>query len=143
MVTASEALALLPTDASLRDLVQLFADSVVGERLLTPEEAAEELKVSRSTIYEFMIEGLPWCPVNGRGRRIYHSELHDWYRARGHGEQRSQPPRAAATAAKVKTKSARTRAGANARAAADAICGGTDRASLLELVRGARRNGGH
>ena len=142
-MTASEALALLPADASLGDLVQLFADSFVSERLLTPEEAAQELRVSRSTIYEFMTEGLPWCPVNGRGRRIYHSELHDWYRARrGHGGQRPRPRRAAASAAKVKTKSARTRAGASSRTATGAICGGTDRASLLELVRGARRSGG-
>lgn len=52
-------------------------------RLLTINEAAEFLRVSRTTLYNLMARGLPYVPVCGRGlqrskRRFRQEDLDRW-----------------------------------------------------------------
>jgi excisionase family DNA binding protein len=138
-VRISEAAALLPPEPTLQDLLRALAELTRADRTLTPAEAADELRVGRSTIYKLMSEGLPWHPVGARGRRIYATELHDWLRSR---RDRDQERRAAARSARGAGAGPRKRrrpAGAGAvRLGGADTGGGTDRESLRALVRQSR-----
>lgn len=43
--------------------MQGLVERTLSERALTPEEAAREISVGRSKIYELMSQGLPWHPL--------------------------------------------------------------------------------
>lgn len=140
-MTIFEAAQLLSPDTSIEDLIEALA-AARAETVLTPQEAADELRVSVSTLYVLMNEGLPWCPAGeSRGRRIYAREMHDWNRSRrGQKQERKESARVLREAGRARAKRSAPTPSAKTGIAPNPINGGTDRSSLLALVGRPRHN---
>lgn len=51
------------------------------QEFLTVEEAAELLRVHRTTLYDMANEGVPWAKRIGKQIRVSRTGLLDWFRA--------------------------------------------------------------
>lgn len=60
------------------------ADREVDPWLLTPEQVAHRLNISRSKVYQLLAEDLESVAI-GRSRRIRTSDLRRWLETRGRG----------------------------------------------------------